>query len=314
MRSEAEVAAVLSKARAAFLGVAVGDALGATTEFMTPAEIRAKIGVHRKITGGGWLHLKPGQVTDDTEMSLCIARAILKSGGWNLPAVAEEFLAWMRGKPVDMGSTVRRGIRDYLLKGQLETPPNEWDAGNGAVMRMVPVALFTLGDDQRFRELVVAQAHLTHNHPLSDAACLTAGRMVQAALLGADRFALHALARELVVQYPTFRFNDYPGRASGYVVETLQTVLHFLFTTGSFEECLTGVVNQGGDADTTGAIAGMIAGALYGEASIPGHWLKRLDPLVCREAAGAAVSLIRLSPYAQEQDQELPYEWRQFSR
>jgi len=314
VRSEAEVAAVLSKARAAFLGVAVGDSLGATTEFMTPAEIRAKIGVHRKIIGGGWLHLKPGQVTDDTEMSLCIARAILNSGGWNLPAVAEEFLAWMRGKPVDMGSTVRRGIRDYLLKGQLETPPNEWDAGNGAVMRMVPVALFTLGDDQRFRELVVAQAHLTHNHPLSDAACLTAGRMVQAALLGADRFALHALARELVVQYPTFRFNDYSGRASGYVVETLQTVLHFLFTTGSFEECLTGVVNQGGDADTTGAIAGMIAGALYGEAAIPTAWVKRIDPTVIKVVTEAAEALVRLAPYAREQDQELPHEWKQFSR
>jgi len=264
---------------------------------MTPEEIRAKFGVHRKIVGGGWLHLKPGRVTDDTEMSLCIARAILKSGAWDLSAIADGFLGWMRGKPVDIGATVRRGIRDYLLKGQLETPPNAWDAGNGAVMRMVPVALFTLGDEQLFRELVIAQAHLTHNHPLSDAACITVGRMVQAALLGADRFALHAIARELVAQHPTFRFNDYPGRASGYVVETLQTVLHFLFTTGSFEECLVGVVNQGGDADTTGAIAGMIAGAFYGEAALPGQWLKRLDPEVRRDVEAAAEDLVRQSPY-----------------
>ncbi|MHB8707980.1 MAG: ADP-ribosyl-[dinitrogen reductase] hydrolase, partial [Desulfuromonadales bacterium] len=285
------------RARGAFLGVAVGDALGATTEFMTPAEIREQFGVHRKVVGGGWLHLKPGRVTDDTEMSLCIARAILKSGEWDLLAIADRFLGWMRGKPVDIGSTVRRGIRDYLLKGQLETPPNAWDAGNGAVMRMVPVALFTVGDDNVFRELVIAQAHLTHNHPLSDAACITVGRMVQAALLGADRFALHAIARELVAQHPTFRFNDYSGRASGYVVETMQTVLHFLFATGSFEECLIGVVNQGGDADTTGAIAGMIAGALYGEAAIPAAWLKRLDPLVRREVATAAEALVGYSPW-----------------
>jgi ADP-ribosyl-[dinitrogen reductase] hydrolase len=294
MRDEA---AILSCARGAFLGVAVGDALGATTEFMTPDEIKAQFGVHRRIVGGGWLHLKPGRVTDDTEMSLCIARAILNNARWELKAVAEEFLAWMRGKPVDMGSTVRRGIRDYLLKGQLETPPNDWDAGNGAVMRMLPVALYTLGDTQRLAELVVAQAHLTHNHPLSDAACIATGRMVQAALLGADRFALHAIARELVAQYPSFHFRDYPGRASGYVVETLQTVLHFLFTTGSFEECLIGVVNQGGDADTTGAIAGMIAGALYGEAAIPSQWLKRLDPTVARDVAEAGTALTRRSPY-----------------
>jgi ADP-ribosyl-[dinitrogen reductase] hydrolase len=294
MRDEA---AILSRARGAFLGVAVGDALGATTEFMTPCEIRAKFGVHRKIVGGGWLHLKPGKVTDDTEMSLCLARVILQNGGWDLKAAAEAFLVWMRSKPVDIGSTVRRGIRDYLLKGQLQTPPNDFDAGNGAVMRMLPVALFTLGDDDSLKDLVVAQAHLTHNHPLSDAACITVGRMVQAALLGADRFALHALARQLVAQHPAFRFKDYSGRASGYVVETMQTVLHFLFTTGSFEECLVGVVNQGGDADTTGAIAGMIAGALFGEAAIPAQWLKRLDPQVLREVAAVAEELIRLSPH-----------------
>jgi len=288
---------MISRARGAFLGVAVGDALGATTEFMSPAEIRAQFGVHRRIVGGGWLHLKPGRVTDDTEMSLCIARAILNSKTWDLKAVAEEFLAWMRGKPADIGSTVRRGIRDYLFKGQLETPPNDWDAGNGAVMRMVPVALYTLGDQQQLEELVLAQAHLTHNHPLSDAACITAGRMVQAAILGADRFALHTIARELVAQYPSFHFKDYHGRASGYVVETLQTVLHFLFATGSFEECLVGVVNQGGDADTTGAIAGMIAGAFYGEAAIPSQWLKRLDPTVLKEVTEAGAALVSRSPH-----------------
>jgi ADP-ribosyl-[dinitrogen reductase] hydrolase len=287
---------ILARARGAFLGVAVGDALGATTEFMTPAEIRSQFGVHRKIVGGGWLHLKPGRVTDDTEMSLCLARAILDNAEWDLRAVAEELLAWMRGKPIDIGSTVRRGIRDYLLKGQLETPPNPWDAGNGAVMRMLPVALCTLGDERRLEARVIAQAHLTHNHPLSDAACITVGRMIHAALLGSDRFAMHVLARDLITRHPPFRFNDYPGRAGGYIVETMQTVFHFLFTTGSFEECLVGVVNQGGDADTTGAIAGMIAGALYGEQAIPPGWIKRLDPRVMKETATAAEELVRRSP------------------
>lgn len=299
MRNES---AILGRARGAFLGVAVGDALGATTEFMTPAEIRAQFRVHRHIVGGGWLHLKPGRVTDDTEMSLCLARALLRSDGWDPRAAADEFLAWMRGKPVDIGSTVRRGIRDYLLKGQLATPPNDWDAGNGAVMRMLPVALATLGDEARLQAVAVAQAHLTHNHPFSDAACVCVGQMVHAALHGGDRFALHAIARELVARYPAFRFNDYPGRASGYVVETLQTVFHFLFTTGTFEECLVGVVNQGGDADTTGAIAGMIAGALYGEAALPGAWLKRLDPSVRREVAAAAEALIRRAPHFKSQE------------
>jgi ADP-ribosyl-[dinitrogen reductase] hydrolase len=81
------------------------------------------------------------------------------------------------------------------------------------------------------------------------------------------------------------------------VVDTLQTVFHYLFTTGEFEECLVGVVNQGGDADTTGAIAGMIAGAFYGPDAIPGAWLKKLDSRVREEVEELAVRLVRLSPW-----------------
>jgi ADP-ribosyl-[dinitrogen reductase] hydrolase len=289
--------AVLSRAKAAFLGLAVGDALGATTEFMTPGEIRAKHKVHRRIVGGGWLRLRAGEVTDDTEMSLCIARALVAAGAWDLEGIARQFVAWLKQNPRDVGATCRRGIRDYMVKGQLETPWNEWDAGNGAVMRMAPVALFALGDGALLERCAVQQARLTHHHPLSDAACVTVGRMAQAALLGADRFALHALTRELVAQHPAFRFNRYQGNASAYVVDTLQTVFHYLFTTGTFEECLVGVVNQGGDADTTGAIAGVIAGAFYGLDAIPGEWLKKLDPAVRQEAQAQAEALLRLSPW-----------------
>ncbi len=289
---------IRSRARAAFLGLAVGDALGATTEFLTPAEIRARHGVHRSITGGGWLGLKAGAVTDDTEMSLCIARSLVRAGGWDLEGIAGEFADWLRGNPPDVGATCRRGIRDYMLKGQLETPPNDWDAGNGAVMRMAPVALFTLGDEELLGRCALEQGRLTHHHPLSDAACVTVGRMVQQAILGADRFALHALTRELVGRHRNFRFNDYRGNASGYVVDTLQTVFHYLFTTADFEECLTGVVNQGGDADTTGAIAGMIAGAFYGSDAIPARWMKKLDPAVRREVEEISDSLLGISPWS----------------
>jgi ADP-ribosyl-[dinitrogen reductase] hydrolase len=295
---------LFDRARAAYLGLAIGDALGATTEFMMPGEIKARYGVHRKIIGGGWLHLKAGQVTDDTEMSLALGRALLVTGEWDLSGIADNFLAWMKSKPVDLGSTCRRGIRDYMLKGQLETPYNEWDAGNGAAMRMAPVALFTLGDDAELERCAVEQARLTHNHPLSDAACIAVGRMVQQAIQGCSRFDLHAITRDLVAESGSFRFNDYRGHSSAYVVDTLQTVFHYLSTTGSFEECLIGVVNQGGDADTTGAIAGIIAGAFYGLDAIPERWLKKLNRKVREEAEDQAVRLAELSPLAKRTDPE----------
>lgn len=289
---------ILNRARAAFLGLAVGDALGATTEFMTPSEIRTVFKVHNKIVGGGWLYLKAGQVTDDTEMSLALGRALLAAQGWDLTGIADNFVAWMRNKPVDIGSTCRRGIRDYMTRGQLQTPANEWDAGNGAAMRMAPVALFTLGDEALLQRCALEQARLTHNHPLSDAACIAIGTLVQRAIFGCDRFELHAVTRDLVARYPTFSFNNYKGLSGSYVVDTLQTVFHHLFTTADFEECLVGVVNQGGDADTTGAIAGMIAGAFYGLDAIPPRWLKKLDDEVRGEAAGQAEELLRLSPWS----------------
>src|SRR5689334_14093509 len=137
---------VRDRARAAFLGLALGDALGATVEFMQPGEIRAQHGVHRDLVGGGWLRLRPGAVTDDTAMSLCIAQAIDAVGGWSARAVADTFAAWLRSGPADVGNTCRRGIQRYLLEGTLEAPPNDGDAGNGAAMRMLPVALLTLAD------------------------------------------------------------------------------------------------------------------------------------------------------------------------
>jgi len=289
--------AVYLRAKGALLGLAVGDALGATTEFMTPSEIRASFGVHDRVIGGGWLHLKPGRVTDDTEMSLAIVRAVLRRQGWDLKEIAEEFVLWMRSKPIDIGATVRKGIREYMLKGQIETPQNDGDAGNGAAMRMAPVSLCTLGDETLLLRCALEQARITHHHPLSDAACIAIGRMVQGAVLGADRFALHEITRELTAEHPSFRFNDYKGGASGYIVETLQTVFHFLFTTATFEECLVGIVNQGGDADTTGAIGGMIAGAFYGPEAIPRRWLKKLDSAVYKELEESSVELVSISPW-----------------
>ena len=96
------------RALGAYLGLAAGDALGATVEFMLPREIRHQYGVHKDIVGGGWLKLKPGRVTDDTEMSLALGSALIASGGWNANAVADAFVTWLQSKPVDIGNTCRR--------------------------------------------------------------------------------------------------------------------------------------------------------------------------------------------------------------
>ena len=287
---------IVRRARAALLGGAVGDALGATTEFMKPAQIRERIGVHREITGGGWLNLLPGQVTDDTEMTLCVARGIVQTRVWNLAAIADRFAHWLSGGPADVGATCRRGILEYVETRRLVAAPNDWDAGNGAAMRVAPVALYTLGDEELLSRLAVEQAHITHHHPLSDAACVAVGKMVQRALLGSPLPGLKEAAEELAARHPEFRFEGYDGESSAYVPDTLRTVLDAFFSTGSFEECLVKTVNRGGDADTAGAIAGAIAGARYGLSGIPRRWVNALDAGLREELASLAEHLVRLSP------------------
>lgn len=274
---------VEERALAAFLGFAAGDALGATVEFMSDAQIAHRYGEHREIVGGGWLRLEPGQVTDDTEMALALGRSLIRCGGLDLRDVCDEFAAWLKTGPVDVGRTCARGISRYIEEGTTQGPFFEGDAGNGAAMRILPAALATLGQPGKAEAWAHAQARVTHHHPLSDAACVALVRMVHALLGGQGQEEVRKIAGALTGNHGAFRFDPYPGRSSAFVVDTLQTVLHFYFSTDSFAGCVIQTVNEGGDADTTGALAGMLAGATYGLAAIPERWLSKLDGNVTAE-------------------------------
>ncbi|MEN6585344.1 MAG: ADP-ribosyl-[dinitrogen reductase] hydrolase [Sulfuricella sp.] len=284
------------RALGAYLGLACGDALGATVEFLTASEIKAQFGTHRDICGGGWLRLKAGQVTDDTEMSLHLGQAIIRAKGWDLTAIADAFAVWLKSKPVDVGATCRRGIQRYMLQGIIEGPACDSDGGNGAAMRNLPVALFTLGDAALFQRCTLQQSYITHHHALADAGTLALGEMVQTLLLGGRVKDCRAIANRLVETHRQFKFDPYPGRASGYIVDTVQTVLHHFFYTDSFESCVVETVNRGEDADTTGALAGMLAGALYGADAIPKRWLDRLDYHVVKEIERQVAGLLQMAP------------------
>jgi ADP-ribosyl-[dinitrogen reductase] hydrolase len=283
------------RALGAYLGLAVGDALGATVEFMLPREIQYQYGVHREIIGGGWLKLKPGRVTDDTEMSMALGRALIASGGWNGYAVADAYAAWLRSRPIDIGNTCRRGIQRYILSSTLSSPPSERDAGNGAAMRNLPLVLLTLNNEPAFVEQTLAQSHITHNNPLSDAATLCLGRVLRCLLSGGSKAECREIVNALLVEQPQFKFDPYPGRASGYIVDTMQTVLHHFFNMGSFESLVVDTVNCGEDADTTGAIVGMLGGALYGAGAIPARWLSKLEPQVVFEIRRQVFELLNLA-------------------
>jgi ADP-ribosyl-[dinitrogen reductase] hydrolase len=195
---------------------------------------------------------------------------------------------------VDCGNTCRRGIARFLRDGSLEGPANEADGGNGALMRNLPAVLATLGNEEACGRLSIAQARLTHHHPLSDAAVLGFGRLLRLLLAGAEPAAVRAWIDGWVAGQPHFRFQPYPGRASAYVADTVQTVLHGLCAHAGFEDALVATVNRGEDADTTGALLGMLAGARCGARALPRRWLQRLPASLVQRITDQTGALVAL--------------------
>jgi len=286
---------IFNKALGAYLGFACGDALGATVEFMKPAQIQKRYGVHQDIVGGGWLGLQAGQITDDTQMALALGQAIIDRQGWNIQTVADYFLAWMESNPPDIGNITLRGISRFRDSGEIFAQPEFNHAGNGACMRNLPIVLATLNHQNLFSEWSLQQSHITHHHPLSDAATLSLGRMVNLLIRTGDMTGCAEEARQLVEQHREFAYSPYPGKASAYIVDTIQTVLHYFFNHDDFESCLIATVNQGEDADTTGALAGMLAGARFGVEQIPQRWLNKLDADVVTLIRKHTLELLKFS-------------------
>jgi ADP-ribosyl-[dinitrogen reductase] hydrolase len=157
------------------------------------------------------------------------------------------------------------------------------------------VALATVGHPDQAAQWLLVQGRITHHHPLSDDACLALGRMLHGLLCGGDKHAVRGIADALIERHRVFRFEPYPGQSSGYIADTMQTVLHFYFGTDSFAECVIQTVNQGGDADTTGALAAMLAGATYGMAALPATWLVKLDRKVTLEIREQVPKLLAIA-------------------
>lgn len=265
----------------------VADSLGCTVEFMKPEDIRQQYGVFRDIEGGGWLKLDPGEVTDDTQMTLCVAQSLIACQDFNLPDIANRFVDWYNTDPPDIGSTCRAGIHSFIKTGNTEAPYDIHGAGNGGVMRSLPLILLYANDRNKMLKTVVAQSRLTHNNKISDEGCCCYSDVVAAALKGADKDDL----RKIVEQYPLFAADKFDGKSDAYIVDTLRTVFHYFFATESCEECIVATVNNGQDADTTGALAGGLAGAFYGKGAIPARWLDELDPSVRGELVQIAEKL-----------------------
>lgn len=279
--------------RGALLGSAVGDALGATVEFMSREEIREQYGTHTEIIGAGWLRLPAGEVTDDTQMALCIARSIVENGKFDPDDIAVRFVEWYLSNPPDIGNTTRLSLR-YLHQGlpwheagaRTHQEMRPGDASNGSVMRSAPVALLARGNREANAEYSAISSRITHANPLAVQSTVALNAAIAALLDAPEADAVDA-ARD-ATEHPDVieSLDGLEGidpetlDAGGYVLATLRASFWALTQHGTFEEAIVAAVNLGQDADTTGAVAGAIAGARWGAGGIPERWL---DALLAQE-------------------------------
>lgn len=295
---------LLNIIKGALYGVAAGDALGAPLEFMSAAEIRRKYGRVTEMTGGGWLGVRPGEVTDDTQMTLAVAEGIAASPDDPVPEIGRRFISWYASGPKDVGGTCASsiaGARSLAAasgeKGAVPTSA-QWFAasaetarlngnrsgGNGGLMRTVYPGLY-------YRDLRTAVqkasdiSRMTHWDEESDFACRIYTEMIHAltacARLGESAPLRKEKAGKLLENTIYAAGGGRPRpEPTGYSVDSMMCAVSAVMDTSSLEDAVIKAANLGGDADTIAAIAGGLAGAVYGYRDVPGRWIRTLQPLI----------------------------------
>jgi ADP-ribosyl-[dinitrogen reductase] hydrolase len=282
--------------RGALIGLAVGDAVGTTVEFERP-------GTFPPVTdmiGGGRFKLEPGQWTDDTSMALCLAESLVECNGFDARDQMDRYVRWWRdghhsskGECFDIGGTTRRALARYTRTGDPfagSTDPQT--AGNGSLMRLAPVAMFFADRAEEGIAACGESSRTTHAAVEAIDACRYFGGLLIGAMQGAPKDELlsplytpapgewerRPLTSKIAgVASGSFARKAPPEiRGSGYVVESLEAALWAFSTTNDFRDGCLAAVNLGDDADTTAAIYGQIAGAVYGEKAIPAKWVASL--------------------------------------
>lgn len=296
LRVVAPVLSPVDRSKGSLLGLAVGDAIGASVEFMRPGSFVPVT----DMVGGGTHGLRPGEWTDDTSMALCLAESLLTCGRFDPHDQMERYLRWYRhghlsstGQCIDIGTTVRESLELYELSGEPysgSTDPGS--AGNGSLMRLAPVIIWNAADPREGMRCAAMSSRTTHGAECAVDACRYFAGVFFGAMSGApkdvflaplwapipgayDEEPLHAAVSE-VASGSFFRKSPGDLAASGYVVDTLEAALWAFATTDSFEEGVLAVANLGNDADTTAAVFGQLAGAYYGYNAIPPDWRMRL--------------------------------------
>ena len=278
---------IRDRAVGAFLGLAVGDAVGTTLEFeRRDAQQRVE-----DMVGGGPFGLAAGEWTDDTTMALALAESLADCGALDVRDLMDRFVRWMRkgeysctGHCFDIGNTTRAALTRYERTGDpLAGSTDPHSAGNGSLMRLSPVALRYWDDREMLDAAAAEQSRTTHGAETAVDACRGFAALLADAISGKAKADLLAprsfdgtpeISRILAGAWRGKKRKEISS--SGYVASTLEAALWSVARTSDFRGAVLLAANLADDADTVAAVTGQLAGALYGLGGIPADWLGRV--------------------------------------
>lgn len=287
----------------ALWGALIGDALGVPVEFLSRKEISRNPVADMREYG---THRQPkGTWSDDSSMLLCTTESLAARGGLDTTDLGQRFVRWKRnahwtphGEVFDIGITTSRALTHIELEvpAEMAGGADVNSNGNGSLMRILPVALwFQHAPSDEIAKQAARVSSITHRHSRSQMACALYCLLVRQLLNGANRTeALKNAMKEFARIYSNspshnelthFRPLESPDfgqtpeaqiESSGYVIDTLLASTWCLLNSENYEQCVLKAVNLGNDTDTTGTVAGGLAGAYYGMTAIPYLWGQQL--------------------------------------
>lgn len=278
-------------------GQAIGDALGLGSEFMSKDEVSKNYpgglkSYNQIVQDAHRRRWAKGAWTDDTDMMLCILEAF-ENGTFNISRVASNFKDWFNGNPMGIGSHTFKvlSVDDYVVQPEMSSRlwwelSRKQSAANGALMRTSVVGLAKSDIEEQAEDI----CKLTHYDPRCVGSCAIAASIIHH-LVWHDRQLSYDEIKDIAQRYDE-RISEWIDAAYnshdismldldesftiGYTLRTLSAALWCYWHSTSFEEGLLAVVNEGGDADTNGAVACAILGAKFGYRSIPEYYIANL--------------------------------------
>lgn len=273
----------LNRSRGAMIGLAVGDAVGTTLEFLP----RGSFKPITDMVGGGHFCLKKGYWTDDTSMALCLGYSLLECQGFDPSDQMTRYCHWLEngymssiGRCFDVGMTVVSALRRFQKHGDpFAGSKAKMSSGNGSIMRLAPIPIYYQFDFDQAIHYAGESSRTTHASSLCIDACRYLADILVGFICGEDKSYIvrtryvpktNAIATLRAGEFLNKSYGELIG--NGYVVRSLEASLWCFYHHEQFDQCVLAAANLGDDADTTAAVTGQLAGAFYGYDAIRPDW------------------------------------------